>query len=489
MSQLQTPEPRPQLTAAAARPDETGDERSVWAGIVRSGGTRLLVLPVSALLGIVVTRLVIDNYGEAAFAQYGLLVGLGALLPFADLGMSAAVMNAVAAARAPGSDDHVRAVLLTAVRVLIGSAAVLSTVAVAVTLLGLWPALLGPALLPDTGPLAAMGCLLLLALAMPMGIGQRVLSGLGRNHVSIALFGLQTPLVLLVLVGFLWLGVPAGSAMAVVPYGTTFVLAVVCTIVAVRAIRPAARDVLRRVRHVRTQHGARVFDVAWPMLVQMIALPIAMQTDRIVLSHRAGVGELAEYNLAAQMFLPIWAVVSSAGVTLWPVFARARARGIRRSPLPMAWAFGGLAAGMAALVAAASPFLADLASGGRIELGGLLVGSFAVLMVLQGAKYPLGMFMTDARGLRFQALMIVAMLPLNVGLSWWLAGPLGAAGPVLGSIAGVAASQVLGNLLYVRRTLRAAERDAATVRPAHEAAAAADGPERVPAPDEEARSR
>lgn len=441
--------------AVPAQAVELTSRRLVLRNLARSGGVRLLVLPVSALLGILITRLVVDNYGLAAFAQYGLLVGLGALLPFTDLGMSAAVMNAVAASDAPNRDEHVRRVLVTAIRVLICSAGVLSLVAVSITVLGLWPALLGSALLPGSGPTVALACLVLIALAMPLGIGQRVLTGLGRNHVSIAVLGLQTPLVLAVVLLLLWWDVPAGGAIALVAYAATLVLAAVCTVIAARRVRPLSRAVLHQVARPRTFPGARVFDVAWPMLVQMIALPIAMQTDRIVLSHRAGPDVLAEYNLAAQMFIPIWAVVSSAGVTLWPVFARARARGERHSPLPMAALFGGLAAVMAGGVALASPFLADLASGGAIELGGPVVASFAVLMVLQGLKYPLGMYMTDARGLRFQAFAIVAMLPLNVGLSWYLAGPLGAAGPVIGSVVGVACSQLAANYLYVRRSLRA----------------------------------
>jgi O-antigen/teichoic acid export membrane protein len=429
--------------------------RHVIRNAARSGGARLLVLPVSALLGIVVTRLIIDNYGSAAFAQYGLLVGLGALLPFTDLGMSAAVMNAVAASDAPSRDEHVRRVLVTATRGLIGSAAVLSLVAVTISVLGLWPNLLGSGLLPGSGPAVALTCLVLIAVAMPVGIGQRVLSGLGQNHVSIVVQGLQTPLVLAILLLLLWWGAPAGSAVAVVAYAVTFVLAGVCTVIAARRLRPAAREVLRQVPRLRTVRGAPVFDVAWPMLVQMIALPIAMQTDRIVLSHRAGPDALAEYNLAAQMFIPIWAVVSSAGVTLWPVFARARARGERHSPLPMAGLFGGLAALMAGGVALASPFLAEVASGGAIELSGLLVASFAGLMVLQGLRYPLGVYMTDARGLWFQAFAAIAMLPINVGLSWYLAGPFGAAGPVIGSVVGVACCQLAANFVYVRRSLRA----------------------------------
>jgi O-antigen/teichoic acid export membrane protein len=444
------------VTAPAAElPAAAGSTR--WSALrdaARSAGVRLLVLPVSAVLGILITRLVIDNYGSAAFAQYGLLVGIGALLPFSDLGMSAAVMNAVAASDAPGRDEHVRRVLVTAVRVLIGSATVLVLVAVAITALDLWPTLLGPGLLPGSGPLVALACLVVFALAMPLGIGQRVLTGLGRNHVPIAVTGLQTPIVLAVVLLFLWSDIPAGAALAVVAYAATALLAFGCTLVAARELRPAAREVLRRVPRLRSSRGAPVFDVAWPMLVQMIALPLAMQTDRIVISHRAGADVLAEYNLAAQMFTPIWALVSAAGVTLWPVFARARARGEDRSPAPMALLFGGLAALLAGGVAVVSPLLADVASGGTVELGGLLVAGFTVLMVLQGLKYPLGMYLTDARGLRFQALMIVTVLPLNVGLSWYLAGPLGAAGPVLGSVVGVALSQVLATALYVRHRRR-----------------------------------
>jgi O-antigen/teichoic acid export membrane protein len=194
--------------------------------------------------------------------------------------------------------------------------------------------------------------------------------------------------------------------------------------------------------------------MAWPMLVQMLALPLAMQTDRIVLSHRSETAVLAEYNLAWQMFTPIYLVVAAGGMSLWPVFARARARGQTLSSLSMSWVFGAAAAAMALVVGLLSPWLADLASGGAIRIGPSLVVAFCVLTVLQAVKYPLGMSMTDAAGLRFQAYMIVAMLPVNTGLSWWLAGLLGAPGPLVGSIVGVTVFQVLANVLYVRRAGR-----------------------------------
>jgi hypothetical protein len=144
-------------------------------------------------------------------------------------------------------------------------------------------------------------------------------------------------------------------------------------------------------------------------------------------------------------------VVNAAGFTLWPVFARARTHGAGATPMPMAAAFGGVAAVMAVGVAVASSWLAGLASGGVITLGPALVVAFGLLMILQAVKYPLGMYLTDARGLRYQAYMIVAMLPVNLGLSWWLGTQWGAVGPVVGSITGVLLFQVLGTAVYVRR--------------------------------------
>ena len=82
---------------------------------------------------------------------------------------------------------------MTATRVLLGSAAVLVAVALGITVLGLWPVLLGDGLLPGSGEWVALACVALIAVGLPVGIGQRVLAGLGRNHVAIAVLGLQTP--------------------------------------------------------------------------------------------------------------------------------------------------------------------------------------------------------------------------------------------------------------------------------------------------------
>lgn len=448
---------RPADTAA---PDVSAkapaQRRRVLAGMGANAAARLVVLPVSALLGLVVTRLVIGRFGEADYAQYMLLVGLGALIPFADLGISAAVMNAVSESPDPRNDAHLRRVLVTTLRVLTGSAAVISLLALVVTLTGSWHALLGDGLRADTGSGAAALSVVVIGVTLIVSFGQRILVGLNRYFVVILVQGLQTPVVLVVLLLMIAGGATSAAFLPVVAYAATFVLTIVVALLANRAIRPTLGLAVRDAFRLRSVRGARVMDTALPMLVQMIALPLSMQSDRLVLSHVAGIGSLAEYSLAAQMYNPFVGVIAVAGMSLWPVFARARATGARSevSPTGMAVMFGGVGLLVALVVTAASGFLARLASGGRIDLSVPLLVAFSCLLVMQAVKYPLGMYMTTPRGLRFQALMVVLMLPVNLGLSVVLAQRMGAAGPVIGSAIGVAIFQVAANWRYVKTDLR-----------------------------------
>ena len=430
-------------------------KKSTVLSVLKSAGVRVLVLPFSAVLGVVCTRLIIENFGRETYAQYGLLVAIGAMLPFTDLGMSAAIMNAIGASDRPARDEHVRKVLITSIRVLICSASVLLAVDLVITLAGAWPSLMGDGLLPGSGPIAAALVLGTIAITMPIGFGQRVLTGLGKNHITVAILGLQTPVMLVLLLCIINFDWSIGEYLPVVPYVVAFMISLAATVLAARMIHPAIGSALRDVPRVRSVKGGKVFDVAWPTLIQMIALPLAMQTDRLVLSHVSDSLDLAEYNLASQMYLPVWQVVTAAGVALWPIFARARADGDRRkvSPMPLSAGFAGAALAVCAFISVIAPWLASVASDGEIQISRSLMIAFSIFMVFQAAKYPLGMFMTDAPGLRYQAFMIVAMVPVNLGLSIFFARHYGAVGPVIGSLIGVFFFQVVANFLYVRNAL------------------------------------
>ncbi|MGV1036248.1 MAG: lipopolysaccharide biosynthesis protein [Candidatus Nanopelagicales bacterium] len=424
-----------------------------WHDLIRSGLTKFVALGLSAILGIVITRLIIVHYGVAVFAQYGLLVGVATLLPVNALGVGAPIVNTVAGSVDPANDSHLRRVLITSLRVLVAGMLVLLVGVVVMSVLSLWGPVLGEGLLPGTGAIAAALCVVIWAINMPFGIGERVLIGLGKNHVTIMIGALQSPLVLLFLVIAIGMSASVGSFIPVVSYAATLIISVIGTVAASRMIKPTLGQAIKQSAFRRRFPGEVIRNQAGPMTVIMIALPLSMQTDRLILSHVAGSNVLAQYNLAAQMFTPIFALVSAAGFTLWPRFAAARARDEAESPLRLTVAFGLIAAALSLAVALVSGFLARIASAGEVSLGLLLVASFAVWMTLQGVQYPMGMYLTDTAGLRFQAVMVTLMVPVNIAISWWLATVLGAAGPVLGSIIGLFFFQICANLIYVRQRM------------------------------------
>ena len=406
----------------------------------------------SGALGIVTSRLIISHFGVDAYAQYGLLGSLPSLMPFADLGISAAVLNVIASSDDPRRDLKVQRMLTSALRLMVISGGVIAALGLAVGLLGWWPAALGEGLLPGGGAVATL-CVMLFGLALPLSIGPRILVALGRNPLQIATQAMVSPFMLGSIGLIVVLGLPAGNYLAIFSYLAAALVSLTCLLIGSRLLRPQVRTAIADVPRIAEVPGVRVMDVAWPMLIQMLALPVAMQTDRLLLSHAAGSGVLAQYNLSSQLFSLVMQTVAAAGVSLWPIFARARSAGQIRSPFPMAALFclGSLV--LSLTLVALLPLVVELVSGGAIEIGPALAFSFVAFTCVQGAKYPLGMYMTDLAGLRFQVLPILVMVPLNLGLSWALIAPWGAAGPVAGSAIAVVLCQVLPCAFYVRRDL------------------------------------
>ncbi|WP_285115387.1 oligosaccharide flippase family protein [Leifsonia sp. fls2-241-R2A-40a] len=436
------------MTHVATRP------RSRMATAVGStAAAKVIVMGISGLLGIVTSRVIIQNFGVAAYAQYGLLTALPALLPFADLGMGAVLINAVASSDDPRRDETLRRTIATTIRVLTMSGLVIVAVCILISLFGLWPTLLGAGLIPGSGSTAALVCGVVFGLALPLAIGPRLLIGLGRNALQVATQAVVAPIIFVLVAGSAMLALPAESAIAVYSFLASAACSILCLLLASRALPRQLGPAVREALHPRRYPGVRVRSTAWPMLVQMIALPIAMQTDRLLLSHLTTGDELAQYNLASQLFNILLATIAASGIALWPIFARARADRTVTSPLrPTLW-FTVLGLVGAVLLALIAPLLTSFVSAGRITLDGWLIGGYVVFITLQAAKYPIGMYMTDERGLAFQVWPILVSVPLNLGLSWYLIGVLGAGGPIVGTAISVLLCQVIPNFWWVRRDL------------------------------------
>lgn len=425
---------------------------SVWRRVTSAAGARLGVMVVGGILGIVSSRLILGNFGVDAFAQYGLLNGLRMLLPFADLGMGAVVLNAISESDDPRHDERVRASLTTAMRVLVLTGLIITTLATVLLALGAWPTILGDGLM-DGGELIATLCLVVFALSLPLAIGSRVLVGSGRNTLQIVLLGLVSPLFVGALVVLVAIGKSNGNEIALISYIATSVTGVLCLVVAARLIDPSLLIAIRRVPQLRRHRGIRIRDTAGPALAIAMATPIAMQTDRLFLSHLTDRTELATYNFATQIFGMVLQAILAAGLSLWPHFARARSTGKVESPFPVAAGFLGVALALGLGLIVVMPLFEKWVAKNLLEVGVWLMVAYLGLIAVQAVHYPLGMYMTSPAGLKFQVLPVFAMVLVNVALTWWLVLRLGAAGPVLASAIALFVCQVLPAAWWVRRDL------------------------------------
>ena len=107
-----------------------------WHSVGNSAIIQVIVTGLSGLLGIVTARMIIEQFGVAQYAQYGLLASLPALIPFADLGMAAVVVNVLASSDRASTDPVVRRTLTSAFRVLVCSGLTIAAVGVLLGVLG-----------------------------------------------------------------------------------------------------------------------------------------------------------------------------------------------------------------------------------------------------------------------------------------------------------------------------------------------------------------
>ena len=194
---------------------------------------------------------------------------------------------------------------------------------------------------PPAGPNAALICLLIFGLVLPMTVGQRVMVGLRRTTTQVASQAVVAPFMLVCVGTVVLTGVPFGDYVSIFSYIANSLVSIICLVVAARILKPQLGRAIREIPKVKAVPGVRAMNLAWPMLVQMIALPIAMQTHRLLLSHLTDGDELAQYNLSAQLFGMVLQAIAAGGVALWPIYARARARRQIQSPFkPMLFFLG-----------------------------------------------------------------------------------------------------------------------------------------------------
>lgn len=432
--------------------------RRTLSSPLRAGITRAILLPLTGAAALWTAHIEIAALGPRLFGVLALLLAMTLLLPFADLGVGAAVTNAVARANRRG-DKH--DVVTASFRLLLLVGGAIALVAGMIALAGGWAALTGissqeaPQL--DRDMFLVM---LLFGLGLPLSLGGRILLGLDRYPLFLLLQASAAFGTLAIVLWYRDWETMLPFLLAPFVAQTLFMLAAFLVGCRQLGLGGRAAAAFRR----RSTHAARVEirSVAAPMLVITLALPLALQTDRLVLSHVSTRDALTEYAIVAILFAPLWSVLTSAGMTLWPRFAglRSAAGAVAeyRKALRMFAVAGAVGAVALALF---GPLVAELWAGST-GASTTLWASFGLLMLVQAAHLPAGMFLTEPSGLRFQAVCVLAMSAVNLPLSLALAAAIGAPGPVLASALAVFILQ----FLPARRRILGRREDAARpIRP------------------------
>ncbi|BAH56174.1 hypothetical membrane protein (plasmid) [Rhodococcus opacus B4] len=432
-------------------------DTSVWRSpsarsAVVSAAARVAILPLTGVTSIVLARTITGTYGVEAYAVFSLVVSLPLLLPVIDLGLGAAVTNA--AAGLPSEAEKFVAILRASGKYLLGGCAIGLLVINLIGLLQLWPPILGvdQVLGMNWGVCLALSVFLM---TMPASIGYAILIGLKRNPLAILLQGVAPILSgLVVIAASLQLNLQSIIAISTIgiPIASWLALAMAIASLRARGIRPNLR------RPVQTRPA--LFGSAGPMLVIALAMPFAIQGGRLILSWRASLEDVAVYSAAMIAFLPVFSIAQVAGRSLWGEYAHDRANhhsSTRRFAIGLTTgAVIGLG-GFAGLVVA-GPFVSRLAVGNAVHVPWALYWLLGGVVLVQALHLASGMYLTDSRGLRFQALTTVLTVVFVTSCTVVLVGSAGTLAPAISLLIGLTLCQFVPCLLHAVSRLSVRER-------------------------------
>ncbi len=459
--------------------------------LLRTAGLRAAVLPISGAFALTSAGLTVHYAGALAYGFITMIAQLQIALPFADLGLGAAVARAVA--RASDGKQAVqeirilvrRTALVLAVVGLLGA-----TTATLAGVFGLWSIIFDvPETLAPRVDLVMSMVLSIFFLSLPLGLAARTLVGRDRSDLLV-LLGLVPPggnLLMILLLGEL--GVPpAWLAVGLAVSTLTFVS--ICSYLAFLHPRIGLRGLYAEQEAAQQELGARsttgdeelssgngleqerffstvrrILLGGLPVLIAMAGLALSEQHGRVLLASIASPSDLSEYAIALQMYLPIYSVLFMSATVLWPRFAVNPEPGLWRRANLMLIGLGSAAALGFGLLARP---VATLVTGGEITPSWAVVLGMAAALVAQSVHLTQANLFTDRQGFWRQAAMSSTLLILVVsGTVLGVSLGLGAAAPGISMACGVLLAQAIPGLLMAHRLVHRVSPDSPLPDPEH----------------------
>ncbi|SNT40717.1 lipopolysaccharide biosynthesis protein [Rhodococcoides kyotonense] len=428
--------------------DQPGLDATERRAVVLSTVFRIAGTPIVAVAGLISAGLVIRATGPSTYGVVALVATVGLLLPFADLGIGAVVTSAASRSRDPATDPYALAVIRRSYRVLSAVAGVVAVVAISIMMFDGWGTLIGSRTGPDDRVVITLA-VILFGLTIPAGLGLRILIGVDRAPL-VVLVMVSNSLFALVLTALMYFSGVQGIWYVLPPLAGALLGNLTGTVVALRVSGLGLAVFDRDPRAVSTT--GLLEGSLWLFLVS-VGIPFGLQVQRVVLSHLSDPLELSRYALMAQLYGLCWSVFSMAALAFWPIFVKRRGDVTETVRLWLAstMIFGLLAAIASVPLVVVSPWLADVLSGGTIDVSSTLAAAFAVLLIAQCFHLPSGMLLTKPTEARWQAGCLGAMAVVTTAGAIWVAPAHGAAGVVLVTAAAVIACQFIPDIAWIPR--------------------------------------
>lgn len=397
-----------------------------FSDVAGSTAARALVMPISAVAVLMSSSLVTQERGVEGFALFSIFVALPYMVPISDFGISVSLTDTLAT-KGINSPEFTY-VWRRTLMILCLVAALTVGGAVLLAIGGLWSPILGLPADLDT-ELAGVTMMTIMALGIPLGTGQRVLLGLGKQTLSTLLTSSSGCISLLLV----WLCLalePAGYAMLSAAYGAgPLLMQLVVFIMALMAVRRGRSQKWTTADATRV----RVLQLAFPMAVLTVALPLTYQTDRVLLAHSADLLQVADYSYVSMYYMPLLSIITVGSQALWPLFMKlaGNPRRLRRQYRKADSLFLVLAALMMTGLIWVGPIATQIVSGGEGSPPLALYVVFGLMLMAFGLNASSGMLLMDHAGRKIQAIGAVILVSVKIPLSFMLIPILGATGAVL----------------------------------------------------------
>lgn len=423
--------------------------------LARTAGLRLVTLPLTAGLAVVTASVAVRLIGSNAYGYVSLIAQLTLLLPFADLGLGAAVTRRIAQARVGMiKPDEALGLVRHSMFILSCIGVFGASVSIALGLTNVWSRVLhAPSTWAGGVNLSTSITLAIFFLLLPLAVGQRVLVGLDRSGLLVVL-GLLPPLFNLL---FILLAGTLNLSPMLFALGTSVGSVVTVSMFAAFAFGKRLGGVGSPLAARSKGRGftGQIVHAAVPMLLVSLGTAAAIQSGRVILAGHASVRDLSEFALAFQLYLPLYSVIYMASTVLWPRFAVSLNRRLWVLANGTLLALS-ICAGVGYVVF--GPLLVTVMSNHEVILSPALAIGFALLLTVQGLHATQAMLLTSVRGFWVQAGGAVAAGVLTLVLSVVLSSRLGVVGPAYAASIGLLVALVVPCVVVASRLTRGSSR-------------------------------